>query len=201
MDQPGPGKDLPDRALVRAVVLVTEIACFVRRCPESSCRRRARGACQDSRGGRWGGALGPPTGPGRCGRGPGGPVLLPQGHPGQHRPGSGHRRRRTDLGTHRRLTRWRNAPLAESWPVGHATASDQQAAHAAHHALGGMTERFWARRGLYKYAGHARPCAVDARDARKTDEAIRGQINASCRAAGPPGRTGAKLPAVAWDPA
>jgi hypothetical protein len=42
----------------------------------------------------------------------------------------------------------------------------------------GMTERFWARRGLYKYAGHVRPCAVDARDARKTDEALKGQINA-----------------------
>ena len=33
------------------------------------------------------------------------------------------------------------------------------------HAVCGMTERFWARRGLYKYAGHACPCALDARDA------------------------------------
>jgi hypothetical protein len=41
-----------------------------------------------------------------------------------------------------------------------------------------MTERFWARRGLYKYAGHARPCAVDARDSRNAYEAIKGQVNA-----------------------
>ena len=41
----------------------------------------------------------------------------------------------------------------------------------------GMTERFWAQRGLYKYAGHARPCAVDARDARNTDKAIERPIN------------------------
>jgi hypothetical protein len=62
----------------------------------------------------------------------------------------------------------------------------------------GMIERFWARRGLYKYGDHARPCVVDARDARNADEAINGQINARRPAvmapvsAGPhsrPGRT------------
>jgi hypothetical protein len=41
-----------------------------------------------------------------------------------------------------------------------------------------MTERFWARRGLDKYAGPRPSCAVDARDARNADEAINGQINA-----------------------
>ena len=34
-------------------------------------------------GGRWGGALGPLTGTGPCGPGPGGPVVMPRGHPGQ----------------------------------------------------------------------------------------------------------------------
>lgn len=41
-----------------------------------------------------------------------------------------------------------------------------------------MTERFWARRGSYKYAGHACPCAEDARKARNADEAINGPITA-----------------------
>jgi hypothetical protein len=69
MGRSGPGKDLPDSPLVRAVVSATEIACL------SEAARRADAALERvmlaraADGGRWGGALGPLTGVGHAGRG------------------------------------------------------------------------------------------------------------------------------------
>src|SRR5262249_30081419 len=90
MGRSGPGKDLPDSPLVRAVVSATELACLSEAARTAVAALERVMLARTADGGRWGGARGP-HGPVQvhAGRGPGGPVVRPRGHPGQKGPGYG----------------------------------------------------------------------------------------------------------------